>query len=66
VANLFVDGSTAVSIKMNRYVLLAGDPVETTQLVVVIIIVLTVLLVLVFEVFRRMRGRGKKQTVESK
>jgi hypothetical protein len=64
IENLLVSGSTVISIRLNRYVLLAGHPVETTQLAVVVIIVLTVVLVLVLEVFRIRRSKGPKQTVE--
>lgn len=58
--NLHVDGSTTVSITMNRYVLLAGLPVETTQLSVVLLIVLSVLLILLLEVYRRRRNKSQK------
>jgi hypothetical protein len=60
VESLLVDGSTAVSLKMNRYVLLAGLPVETTQLAVIVIIVLTVLLLVLLEVYRRTRNKSQK------
>jgi len=60
IEGLLVDGSTTVSITMNRYVLLAGLPVETSQLAVVIIIVLSVLLVLSLEVYRRRRNKSQK------
>lgn len=60
IESLLVDGSTTVSITMNRYVLLAGLPVETSQLAVVIIIVLSVLLVLSLEVYRRRRNKSQK------
>jgi hypothetical protein len=60
IENLLVDGSTTVSIKMNRYVLLAGLPVETSQLAIVVIIVLSVLLVLLLEVYRRRRNKSQK------
>jgi hypothetical protein len=60
IGNLLVSGSTAVSIRLNGYVLLAGHPVETTQLAVVLIIVLSVVLVLVLEVYRRRRIKSQK------
>ena len=60
IENILVDGSTTVSLKMNRYVLLAGLPVETTQLAVALIIVLSVLLVLLLEVYRRRRNKNQK------
>jgi hypothetical protein len=60
IENLLVDGSTTVSVTMTRYVLLAGLPVETSQLAVVIIIVLSVLLVLILEVYRRRRNKSQK------
>lgn len=55
-----VDGSTTVSIKMTRYVLLFGVPVEASQLAVILIIVLSVLLVLLLEVYRRRRNKSQK------
>lgn len=58
--NLLVDGSTTVSIKMTRYVLLAGLPVEASQLAAVLIIVLSVLLILLLEVYRRRRNKSQK------
>jgi hypothetical protein len=58
--NLLVDGSTTVSITMNRYVLLAGLPVEASQLAAVLIIVLSVLLILLLEVYRRRRNKSQK------
>jgi len=66
--DILVSGSTNVTIRMNQYVLLAGHPVETTELAVVVIIVLAVVLVLVLEifVFRKRRVKGPKQTVEPK
>jgi membrane protein implicated in regulation of membrane protease activity len=60
VESLHVDGSTTVPIKINRYVLLAGLPVETSQLAIAIIIVLSVLLVLSLEVYRRRRNKSQK------
>ena len=56
----FVDRSTTVSIKIEKYVLLAGMLVETGQLATVLIIVLTLLLVLAIEVYRRRRAKPKE------
>lgn len=44
---------------MNRYVLLAGLPVETGQLAISLIIILSVLLVVLLEVYRK-RNKSKK------
>lgn len=60
VRSLLVGGSTAVSIRIDRYVLLAGLPVETGQLAITVIIVLGVLLVLSLEVYRRRRIKSQK------
>jgi membrane protein implicated in regulation of membrane protease activity len=60
VESLHVDGSTTVPIKINRYVLLVGLPVETSQLAIAVIIVLSVLLVLSLEVYRRRRNKSQK------
>jgi len=60
IQNLLVGGSTSVSIKMVRYVLLAGLPVEVNQLAITIIIVLSVLLILLLEVYRRRKNKSQK------
>jgi hypothetical protein len=59
IQNVVVDGSAAVPIRMNRYVLLAGLPVETGQLAISLIIILSVLLVVLLEVYRK-RNKSKK------
>jgi len=65
IEDLLVTGSTNVTIAMNGYVLLAGHPVETTELAVVVIIVLSVVLVLVLEIFifRKRRGRPSSKAM---
>lgn len=60
VESLLVDGSTLVPIRIGRYVLLAGLPVETSQLAIVVIIVLSLLLVLSLELYRRRRNKSQK------
>ncbi len=60
VNSLLVDGSTAVPIRINKYVLLAGFVVETSQLAIAVIIVLSLVLVLSLEVYRRRRNKSKK------
>jgi hypothetical protein len=60
IESLHVDGSTTVPIRINRYVLLAGLPVETSQLAIAVIIVLSVLLVLSLEAYRRRRNKSQK------
>jgi len=57
--SMTAEGSTAVSIRIGRYVLLAGLPVEASQFAATIIIILSLLVVILFEVFRR-RGRSRK------
>jgi hypothetical protein len=60
VESLFVDGSTMVPIRIGKYVLLAGLPVETSQLAIVVIIVLGLLFVLSLELYRRRRNKSQK------
>ena len=60
VDSLLVDGSTAVPIRINKYVLLAGFVVETSQLAIAVIIVLSLVLVLSLEVYRKRRNKSKK------
>jgi hypothetical protein len=58
--NFFIDSSTTIEIKIEKYVLLVGLLVETSQLTTVIIILVTVILVLLVEVYRRMRLKPEK------
>jgi hypothetical protein len=62
---LTADNSTTVQIRIDRYVLLAGLLVDTSQLAVVIIVALTVIFVILLEVFRRMRFKPKEDESES-
>jgi hypothetical protein len=64
VESLIVEGSTTVPITISKYVLLAGVPVETSQLATAIIILLTLVLVLVLEVYRR-RRRSESKKIDS-
>ena len=52
--------STTIEMRANKYVMLAGFLVETSQLATVVIIVATVLFVLAIEVYRRRRLKPKK------
>jgi len=61
--SFFVDNSVTIQIKLEKYVMLAGFLVETSQLATVIIIVVTLILVLLIEVY--MRKRVKQQKSES-
>jgi hypothetical protein len=62
--NVEVAPSTqTISIRMDRYVLLAGSLVETSQLAVVLLIVATVIVVLTIELYRR-RTRVKAKEDE--
>jgi hypothetical protein len=54
-----VEGSAAVSLRIGKYVLLAGLPVEASQLAATIIIILSLLGILSFEIYRR-KGRSRK------
>jgi hypothetical protein len=55
-----VENSTTAQIKIDKYVLLAGFVVETSQLTIAIIIALTVILIVSLEVYRRRRSKPKK------
>jgi len=55
-----VDTSKTVQIKLDKYVMLAGSLVETSQFVTVLIIVLTLVCVAAIEVYRRRRLRPQK------
>jgi len=52
--------STTIEIRADKYVMLAGFLVETSQLATVVIIVATVLFVLAIEVYRRRHLKPKK------
>jgi hypothetical protein len=52
--------STTIEMRANKYVMLAGFLVETSQLTTVVIIVATVLFILAIEVYRRRRLKPKK------
>jgi len=61
VAQVFlVENSTTVQIKIDKYVMLVGLLIETSQLTIAIIIALTVILVVSLEVYRRRRPKPKK------
>jgi len=58
-----IENSTTVQIKIDKYVLLAGLLMETSQLAIAIMIVLTVVLIIGLEIYRI--RRHKPQKVES-
>jgi len=60
--NFFIDSSTTIEIKIEKYVLLAGLLVETSQLTTVIIILVTVILALLVEVYRKKRLKPEKSS----
>ena len=57
----YVDTTRTIELKVDRFTILAGMIVETSQLLTIILIVLIVLLVLVFEVIRRRRRAPSKK-----
>ena len=61
-----VKKSTTVVIKIEKYVVLAGLLVETSQLAITILIVATVILVLLLEIYRRKRVKPRKAGTENK
>jgi hypothetical protein len=61
--NVFwVDNSTTVDIRAEKYVMLAGSLIETGQLATIVIIGAIVVLILSLEVYRRKRVGPKKAT----
>jgi flagellar biosynthesis/type III secretory pathway M-ring protein FliF/YscJ len=56
----FVDSSKTIEIKIDKYALLAGMLVETSQLLTAILIVLIVVLLLVLEIIRRRRHKPQE------
>jgi len=62
---LFVSEPKMIEIKVEKYVMLAGLLVETSQLTTAIIIVVTVILILSIEVYRRKRLAPKKSSNQS-
>ncbi len=58
----YVDNSATIQIKIEKYVVLAGFLIETSQLTTAIIIVVTVILILSLEVYRRKRVAPKKSS----
>jgi hypothetical protein len=64
--NFYVDNSTTIGIKLEKYVILAGFLVETSSLITTILIIASVLLILSVEVYRRKRSKPpKKSELES-
>ncbi len=58
--NYYVDYSTAIQIKIEKYISLAGFLVEAGQLATIIIIAVTVAIVLLLEIHRRRSSAAKK------
>jgi len=55
---VYVDKHQTIPLKMERYVLIAGTLIETSQLATLIAIIILILTVLVIEIYRK-RKRGK-------
>ena len=60
VTTTFVDSSRTIEIKIEKYTLLAGMLVETSQLLTAILIVIIVVLLLVLEILRRRRRKPQE------
>jgi len=58
--SFLVDSSEMIQIKIERYVMLVGFFVETSQFTTAIIIVVTVILILMIEVYGKRRSRPEK------
>jgi len=56
-----VDKSTTIQVKLDKYVMLVGSLVETSQFAIVLPIVLTLVFVAVTEVYRRRRLKPQRQ-----
>jgi hypothetical protein len=56
-----VGSSETISIKIEKYVVLAGFLIETSQLATIILVVVTVLILLSVEVYRRRHRKPKKE-----
>jgi hypothetical protein len=59
-----ITNSTTIEIKIDKYTLVAGLVVETSQLATVIIIVLVVVFILALELYRRRRSKQPKAETE--
>lgn len=55
-----VEENTTIVIKVDKYLMLIGMPVETSAFIIALIIVLTLVFVLVVEIYRRRRFRSQK------
>ncbi|MEM3760929.1 MAG: carboxypeptidase-like regulatory domain-containing protein, partial [Candidatus Bathyarchaeia archaeon] len=64
-SQLYVDSSKTIQIKIERYTMLAGFLVETSQLATSIIIVVSVIVILSLEIYRRKRLKPKTSQSES-
>jgi hypothetical protein len=64
-SSLYVDSSKTIQIKIERYTMLAGFLVETSQLATSIIIAVSVILVLSLEIYRKKRPKPKTSQSES-
>ncbi len=63
VSNTFIiENSASIQFKIDKYVVLAGLLIETSQLATTVIIVLTVILIVSMEVYRRKRFTQKKSS----
>ncbi|MFZ0965997.1 MAG: carboxypeptidase-like regulatory domain-containing protein [Candidatus Bathyarchaeia archaeon] len=62
VTTSFIDSSRTIEIKLDKYVVLAGFLVETSNLTTAMIIAATVLLVLLIEVYGRKRLKPQKSS----
>lgn len=60
ITTTFVDNSTTIEIKIEKYTLLAGMLVETSHLLTAILIVLIAVVLLAFEILRRRRHKPQE------
>lgn len=63
---VFADNSTTIPVKIEKYVLLVGMLVETSQLLTVMVIVITAIFILGLEILRRRRLRQPKSKIDLK
>jgi hypothetical protein len=60
VKSLYIDSLSPIEIKIPKYVVLAGFPVETSHLITSVILLMAMLLVISLEVYRRRRIKSQK------
>jgi len=64
---VFVDKSTTIEVKVEKFILLAGFPVETSHLITAVIIIAILLVILLIEIYKlKFKKRQKASVTETK